>query len=194
MEKILAAITLSKVLSVCLFLVSIWLITIIIKKEKHNFVRGILFFIFLLAALFFVNESDNKQLTLISLRDQFFPVKALELDYSTSIQGSGLNQETIYSFNEPRPIIQLSLDNQGEYFHITNPESVNRILKQLGLPLVDSGVPEFASLTGSFYHRGQYRWENYPRGVLTLSRTRCKNKETLRFYNCVVRISISTGH
>jgi hypothetical protein len=151
------------------------------------------FFLFILLVFFFVNKQEQGHLSLIELRNHYFPTKTLKLNYRINHQGSGLSAFSVYTFDEPRPPLNVSLDNTGKYSHITNPRSVNRILKEIGLPLVETGVPELASITGSHFDRFKYRWENYPLGVLTLVKTRCQNRDTVNWYECVIKISISSG-
>lgn len=193
MDKILHAITLSRILVAAIFLTSFWLFKVIIKKEKYNFFRGILFFLFLLLAFLYVNDTQYGHLTLFGLYDQVFPAKPLELNYRTDVIGRPPNAVTTFTFYMPRPSLNITMDKNGQYFHINNPRKVNLILSQLGLPLVQTGVPELASLTGSQAHRSQYRWENYPLGVLTLVKTRCQNRDSVQFYDCVIKISITSG-
>ncbi len=195
MEKILELITLSKALGAALFLASIWLMTIIIKKQRHNLFRGMLFFLFMLLAFLYVTESDNSNLTLNGLIHQFFPTKPLELNYRTaSFQKSDGTKEIVYYFDEPRPRLKVSLDDKGKYSHITNPESLNRVLRQLGLPEVKTGARELASITGSHLHGSIYQWRNYPHGLLTVEKTRYQNRDALVAYDCVAKISISPGY
>ncbi len=195
MEKILEAITLSRALGAALFLASIWLVAIILKKQKHNLFRGILFFLFLLLAFLYVNESDSSKLTLNGLIHHYFPTKALELNYRTaSFQRPNGTEETIYYFDDPRPPLKVSMDEQGKYSHITNPTSLNLVLKKLGLPEVKEGAPELASITGSNLHGSIYQWKNYPHGILTVEKARFQNRDALVAYDCIAKISVSPGY
>jgi nicotinic acid mononucleotide adenylyltransferase len=82
------------------------------------------------------------------------------------------------------------MDADGKYFHITNIKAINEILSRMGLPQVKKGAQELVSITGSDSHKNLYRWDDYPKGILILERTICKNKQTLETFNCLAAITI----
>jgi hypothetical protein len=193
MEKILAVITLSRILGVFLILASIWLLKIIIKKEKGTIASAILFFLFLLVSFLYVSGSKYSEFTLLDLHAQLFPQKSLLLNYHVRKTGTPPHELTVYRFQEPRPPLKVVLDSRGKYSHIKDPGSLNRILKQLGLPEVKTGVPELSSITGSYIHASQYRWPDYPLGVLIVVKDRSQDRDAVIFYDSVIKISISSG-
>ncbi|MFQ5721627.1 MAG: hypothetical protein ACE5GI_03975 [Candidatus Aminicenantales bacterium] len=95
-----------------------------------------------------------------------------------------------YVFQEPRPKLILSLDEKGKYLNLKDISPLNKVLKQLGLPPVNSGAPELASITGSRFDINHCRWDNYPKGILIIERTQCKNKKTYQTYHCLATLTI----
>jgi hypothetical protein len=83
------------------------------------------------------------------------------------------------------------MDPKQNYFHIKNVDSVNRVLEYLGLPKVKKAVPELASITGSRNDLYLYRWEDYPLGILTITRDICQDRDRLESYQCIVAVTIS---
>jgi hypothetical protein len=61
---------------------------------------------------------------------------------------------------------------------------INEVLGFLSLPLIDRNVPELESLTGSRYDRGEYLWNDYPLGPMTIRRG-------LSTYDGISKITIS---
>lgn len=189
MQNFVGQITLVNILSVMLLLASIWLLVIIIQKKTGYIFRGMVFFLFVLMALIYFQQSDAKKYTLSDIRYALFPIKNLTLNYHTE-EDSNPGTIVRYVFDDPKPRIHLSMDKSGKYFHITNITVLNEILKRMGLPRVKSGAKELASITGSNSQQNLYRWEDYPRGILMLERTICKNRQTLESFNCLVSITI----
>lgn len=188
MPAFLANISLITILSLLLFIASIWLLLIIIQKKTGYIFRAIVFFLFVLLALIYFQQSDVNKYTLNDLRLAVFPKKMPHYLFEL-VEDRG-DVVARYTFYDPKPRISLSLDKSGKYFHIANVATVNHILDYLNLPRVKSGVKELAFITGSNRDISLYRWENYSRGVLILERTICRNKKTLETYNCVDKITI----
>ncbi|MGD8537173.1 MAG: hypothetical protein PVI66_00500 [Candidatus Aminicenantes bacterium] len=189
MPDILGQITLVNILSVLLLIASIWLLLIIIQKKTGYMFRGMVFFLFVLLALIYFQQSDAKKYTLSDIRYALFPVKSLMLNYHTE-EDSHVGTIVRYVFDDPKPRIPVSMDKSGKYFHITNITIVNEILSEMRLPRVKKGAQELVSITGSSAHKNLYRWEDYPRGILLLERTICRNRETLDTFNCLAAITI----
>ena len=189
MPDILGQITLVNILSVLLLIASIWLLLIIIQKKTGYMFRGMVFFLFVLLALIYFQQSDAKKYTLSDIRYALFPVKSLMLNYHTE-EDSHVGTIVRYVFDDPKPRIPVSMDKSGKYFHITNITIVNEILSEMRLPRVKKGAQELVSITGSSTHKNLYRWEDYPRGILLLERTICRNRETLDTFNCLAAITI----
>lgn len=189
MQDLLGQITLVNILSVFLLIASIWLLVIIMQKKSGYMFRAMVFFLFVLLALIYFQQSDAKKYTIYDVKYALFPKKSLALNYHTEEDSQ---QGTIvrYVFDEPMPKIPVSMDKDGKYFHITNITVLNEILSRMGLPRVKKGARELVSITGSNSHKNLYRWDDYPRGVLVLERTICKNKQTLDTFNCLASLTV----
>ncbi len=190
MEGILEYLSLTKVIGVLLFLASLWLLRIILKNDRRNLFKGVILFLFFLMVLLYINQSDSRKLTFADVRDMVVPVRPLELNYLVR-QGKGnASNITTYYFENPQPRLVLRLDNNGKYLHITNPDSLNRVLNALKLPEVKTGAQELVSITGSQLHASLYRWEDYPKGILIVEKTIYQNRATLESYPCIANIQI----
>jgi hypothetical protein len=95
-----------------------------------------------------------------------------------------------YIFTVPGPPLSVTLDSEQKYFRIKDIYSVNRILEYLDLPRVKTAVEELASITGSPNDVNLYRWTKYPRGILTIERGICQEKDRLDSYQCISKITI----
>jgi hypothetical protein len=188
MSGLLAQITLVNILSVLLLIASVWLLVIIIQKRIGYMFRGMMFFLFVLLALIYFQQSDAKKYTLSDVRYALFPKKGLTLNYYVDEDSQGAIVR--YIFEDPKPRIPVSMDSNGKYFHIKNITVINEILDRLRLPRITKGAQELALITGSISHVNLYRWDDYPLGVLIIERTLCRNKETLDTFNCLAAITV----
>lgn len=190
MANFFSSITLTEVIGLGMILAAIWLIKVMAKKEKENYFRGVALFVFFLAAFVYVNQSDTSKWTLTDIKNRFFPSKITDLKYRVTEGMKGNQEYTRYVFLEPLPRLDVSMNKTGVYFHITNPASVNRVLKTLNLPLVNEGTKELSSITGSQYDTSLYRWEDYGLGILELEKTLGRNRDSLTTYHTIVHITI----
>ncbi len=188
MPGLLAQLTLVNILSVLLLIASVWLLVIIIKKRTGYIFRAMMFFLFVLLALIYFQQSDAKKYTLSDVRYALFPKKGLTLNYYIDEDAPG--EIVQYIFEDPKPRIPLSMDANGKYFHITNITVINEILDRLQLPRIKKGAKELALITGSSSHVDLYRWDDYPLGVLIIERTLCRNKDTLATFNCLASVTV----
>jgi len=189
MAEILGRITLVNILGVLLLIASIWLLVIIVKKKTGYIFRGMVFFLFVLLALIYFQQSEAKKYTLSDVRYALFPKKSLPLIYHVA-EDSQPGTVVRYVFDDPKPRIPLSMDKNGKYFHITDITAINDILSKMKLPRVKEGAKELASITGNNSQQNLYRWDDYPRGILTIERSICRNRETLNSFNCIIAITI----
>jgi hypothetical protein len=190
MEAILEYVTLTKIIGVLLFLASFWLLRIILKNDRRNLFRGIVLFLFFLTVLLYLNQSDIDRMSVADVRGMIFPERPLELNYYMK-QGKGnASHITTYYFEDPQPRLKLTLGENGKYLHLTNPDSLNRVLAHLKLPLVKTGARELVSLTGSQLDAMLYRWDDYAMGTLIVEKTTYQNKETLESYPSISNIQI----
>jgi hypothetical protein len=184
----LGQIPLTAILSVLLFIASIWLLVIIIQKRTGYMFRAMVFFLLVLLALIYLQQSDSSKYTINDVKLALFPETTPIYNYRH--EGERGNIIASYFFTDPRPRLKLSMGASGKYFHITDVTSLNRILLHLKLPKVKSGVKELASLTGSDTDNFVYRWDDYSKGILIIYRTLCRKRETLDTFNCLERIII----
>jgi hypothetical protein len=190
MEAVLEYLTLTKIIGLLLFLASLWLLRIILKNDRRNLFRGVILFLFFLTVLLYINQSDTYKITVADVRDMIFPVRPLELNYYVREGKGAAGNITTYYFEDPQPRLNLTLDANGTHLHITNPDSLNRVLSGLQLPLVKTGARELSSLTGSQLDAMLYRWDDYALGTLIVAKTIYQNKETLESYPCISNIQI----
>jgi hypothetical protein len=189
MQDILGQVSLVTLLSVMLIVASIWLLVIIVKKKTGYMFRGMVFFLFVLLALLYFQQSDAKKYTLSDVKSAFFPEKTLILNFHTE-EDSRRDTVVRYVFDDPMPKIPVSMDKDRKYFHITNIAPINKILIRMGLPPVKKGAHELTSITGSSSDKNLYRWEDYPKGILVIERAVCKNKQTLETFDCLFSVTI----
>jgi len=191
MGDFIASITLPEAISFFLFLSSFWLLKILIKGEKENFIRGVILFLFLLLGLLYLNQSEAKKITLSDVTSHFFPIKEPAYNYSVE-KGriKSMGEYTKYVFQDSKPKLNLKMDDSHRYFHMVNPLSLNKVLKELGLPELDSGTKELASITGSRNDLSIYRWDDYPPGILIIERGSCIDKSQMNRYHCLSVLTV----
>jgi len=191
MREFTASVTLPEAIAVLLFLSSFWLLKILIRGEKENFIRGVITFLLLLLGLLYLNQSEAKKITLSDVTSTIFPKKEQEYNYTVE-KGTSKNrgEYTEYIFNNPKPKLKLKMDSSHRYFHMENPSSLNKVLNELGLPKLKSGTKELASITGSQNDIYLYRWDDYPPGILIMERTTCIDKSSVTRYHCLAVLTL----
>ena len=194
MENILKTIPINWITAVLMILVSLWLIALIIRKERAFITRAVLLLLFFLSIHLYLNFSDPSTITIFDVKDALFPPKPLILDYQVSTRHTFEATFTRYVFKEPLPRLSLKMDESTKYFHIEDIRPINRILRQMGLPEVKQGAPELVSLTGQRFHISQYRWEKYPLGIMTMEKTLCQDTDALETYHCLISIRIRSRY
>jgi len=186
MGPFISSITLPEAIAFLLFLSSFWLLKILIKGEKENFIRGAVLFLFLLLGLLYLNQSEAKKITISDVTSYFFPKKEQEYKYTIEKgKTRDRGEYTKYIFQDPKPKLDLKMGPSHRYFHMKDPSSLNKVLNELGLPEVESGAKELASITGSLQDIYLYRWEDYPPGILLMERTSCIDKSSMNRYDCL---------
>jgi hypothetical protein len=191
MGEFISSITLPEAISILLFLSSFWLLKILIKGEKENFIRGVILFLFLLLGLLYLNQSEAKKITLSDVTSFILPHKEKEYNYTIEKGQSKDRGEYIkYIFKDPKPKLNLKMGPSHRYFHMKNPSSLNKVLNELDLPELKSGTKELASITGSPHDLYYYIWDDYPPGVLIMERTTCIDKSSISRYHCLSVITL----
>jgi len=186
--------TLRTIVFVLLALVAVWILRILVKREAENIVRTLLFAVFLIAILVYLQHTGFEKITWGNVKGQvketFFPEKIPNYVYEKEETDSGGTNSVRYIFTVPGPPLSVTLDAEQKYFRIKDIHSVNRILEYLHLPKVQSAVQELAAITGSVNDVSLYRWTRYPLGVLTIERGICQERDRLDSYHCIAKITV----
>lgn len=194
MEKFLETVKTTDIIGVFLAISALYLIIILVKRDKGRLTRGLALALILLAAFIFFSQNPKYKVTLAELRNQMFPASIPPIYYQVTHPRVGNVIHTVYRFDPPFPRLSVRLDKRGEYFIILNPESVNRVLRQLNLPEVEGSCRELIAITRDPGHVSLFQWENYALGSLLLQKDFCLDKEGLLNQHCIVRITIIPKH
>lgn len=190
----MAAATLKYIVLVLIALSAIWFIRVVVKRETENLLRSALLIILLLAAFIYLQGTKAEKITWAGIKqevkDTFFPEKPLHYIYYKDEGITGNRRFIRFFFESPGPRLSLVLDSSQKYFHIKNTHSVNRILEYIGLEKIKAPVPELASITGSRSDLNLYRWDDYPKGTLTIERAICQDRDRLESYQCIVSVTV----
>lgn len=192
MPDFISNLTITDLLGGVLFLISLWVLKVIIRKEKEFIIRGLTIFLVLLFGLIYLNQSDHRDLTIGELAGNLFPQRVYTYDYYVDEGTNTQGRYVRYVFEPPRPRIKLKMAEKGKYLNFSDPDSLNRVLKFLELPLVQSGTPELASLTGTALDANLYEWPNYSMGKLIAARGLCRDEDTAQTFHCLLQITIIT--
>ena len=191
MQTILQAANLKTIFTILLVFSSLWLLRIILSKEKRSLFRAVILFLLFLMTLVYLQQSNSEKISLSDFTALFSSRSADKYTYHVERGHTGRLQYTRYVFEAPLPKLKLSLDESGKYFHLRNFAPVNRILAQLNLPLIHKGVPELNSITGADLDKYHYRWDDYPPGILVLEKTTIQGTTTFDKLHCVANITIT---
>lgn len=194
MENVLRFITLNMIISTLLVLISLWLIVLIIRKERAFITRAVILLLLVLSVHLYLNFSSPSTITIADIRNSLFPTKPLQLNYRTETHHTPEATYTRYVFRKPYPRIFVSMDVNAKYFHIEDIRPINRILREMNLPEIEQGTPELVSITGNKIHISNYRWEKYPLGILTMQKTLCQDMDSLDSYHCLMTIEIRSRY
>jgi hypothetical protein len=198
----IATATLRTIVLVLLGLCIVWIVKVLVKREFETLARALIVTALIGGAFLYLTETKLTYVSWESLKRDIFPPKVHPYTYikqeSNPIAGSRLVR---YLFPAPgpegsepgpSPKLKVTLDPNGRNYHITDVEPVNRVLEDLGLPLVKSGVRELAAVTGRLTDVNYYRWDDYELGILTIERSLCNDKDSLVRYHCLVRLTIQS--
>ncbi len=182
----------AKTVVLVLFGLSIlWIIVIVIRNDMQTIVRALLVAAVLGLGLYYVSNTKLERLSFTAIRDDLFPVKARAYTYTKREATVGGQMTTTFIFDDPGPPLSVALMNGGKYMAIKDVRSVNVVLQYLGLPPVDAGVPELASITRRSLDADKYRWDDYSRGVLLLERGICRDMTSAQSFTCIARITVT---
>ena len=190
MEEIFNSITLQKIATVLFILSAFLLLKSVFKKERKNIGLSFLVFICFGFALFYIQQNESRNLSLIEIKELILPSPLPDYAYYVEEGYEGGNPYTRYTFEDPKPKLSLSADKERRYLRISRITTINIVMDYLDLPKVTKAVPELASITGSSRDASCYRWDDYPLGILLIKRTLCSNIEKISTYSCISSITI----
>jgi hypothetical protein len=181
----------AKTVFLILFGLSIlWIIVILIRNDMQTIVRALIVAAVLGLGLYYVNQTKLETLSFRAIKEELFPVKGRAYTYTRrDSQDAGMPAST-YIFEDPGPPLPLVMMSGGKYMAIKDIRPVNVVLEYLGLPPVDKGVSELASVTGRKIDSDKYRWDDYARGVLLLERGYCRDMASAQSFTCISRITV----
>jgi hypothetical protein len=194
----------AKTIFLVLFALSIlWVVKVVVKREFETLVRALVVTALIGGALLYLQSTKHPSLSWEIIKGDIFPSK--ERPYSFIKQESGTEGSRFIRYlfpapgpdgsdSGPSPQLKLTLDPNGRNYHITDVGPVNRVLRDLGLPPVKSGVRELSAVTGRLTDVNYYRWDDYELGVLILERGLCNNKDSLERYHCIVSLRIQNRY
>ncbi len=194
----------AKTIVLVLFALSIlWVVKVVVKREFETLVRALIVTALIGGALLYVQGTKNTYLSFKIIKGDIFPSGTRSFTFTKQEFTTGGGRAVRYHFpatrpdgtaSGPSPQLKLTLDPNGKNYHITDIEPVNLVLGELGLPLVKSGTPELASVTGRIADVNYYRWDDYEMGILTLERGLCNDKDSLERYHCIVSLTIQNRY
>ena len=183
--------TAKTIVLVLLGLAVLWIIVIIVKNDMQTIIRALIVAALLGLGLYYLDHTKLEKLSFAAVKNDLFPVEERAYTFQkTESQTVGGGTTTTYVFQEPGPLLSLSLMEGGKYMAIKDLRTVNMVLEHLGLPPVDKGVPELASITRNTLDADKYRWDDYRLGVLTIERGICRDMSTAQTFPCIARITI----
>ncbi|UCC40111.1 MAG: hypothetical protein JSV96_01245 [Candidatus Aminicenantes bacterium] len=190
MEEMLNTITLQKIVTVLLILSTFLLLKSVFKKERKNMRLSFLVFICFGFVLFYIQQNEARNLSLNEIKELILPSPPPDYAYHVDEGYEGGIPYTRYTFEDPKPKLSLSADRENRYLRISRITTINIVMDYLSLPKVNKAVPELASITGSLQDTSRYRWDDYPLGVLLITRTLCSDIEKISTYHCISSITI----
>jgi hypothetical protein len=192
MDAVIELLTIENITILVLGLTAIWLLRTVVKKDKRRIFSAVVFLVIALAAYIYINQSDMRKFNVTEIGSLLSPGGPEEMKYRVETRESGISNVgfTRYVFEDPKPKLKLTLDKSG-YFHLNDVSLINKFLKSVGLPQVEEGRRELASITGSNLDLYMYRWDDYEPGILVVERALCKSESSLTSYQCLAHITIT---
>jgi len=169
----------------------LWIVILVIKNDMETIVRALIVTALLGLGVYYVNATKLESLSFRAIKEDLFPVRARAYTFEKREGTFDGRPATTYVFDDPGPALSLAMMSGGKYMAIKDVRPVNAVLQNLGLPPVDEGVAELASLTGRTIDADKYRWDNYPLGLLILERGICRDMTTAETFTCIVRITLA---
>lgn len=184
--------TVKTVLLILFGLSILWIIVILIRNDMQTIIRALIVTALLGLGLYYINQTKLEKLSFTAIKEELFPVKARAYRYERREGLTDGRPITTFVFEDPGPPLSLAMMNGGKYLSIKDIRPVNVVLQYLGLPPVNKGVPELASITGQRLDTDKYRWDDYEKGVLLVERGFCTNMSASQTFTCISRITVTS--
>ncbi len=193
--------TLRTVVLVLFGLSVVWVVKVVVKREFETLARALIVTALIGGAFLYLQQTKHPSISWAILKNDIFPPNASPYTFTRGESNAAGIRTVIYLFPAPGPEgtepgpcprLKLVLDSNERHYDLTDVEPLNRVLEDLGLPLVKSGVRELAAVTGRLNDVNTYRWDDYELGILTIERGLCVNKDSLERYHCLVRMTIQS--
>ncbi|MGZ5438625.1 MAG: hypothetical protein ACXWFJ_02140 [Candidatus Aminicenantales bacterium] len=182
----------AKTVFLVLFGLSIlWIIIILVRNDMQTIIRALIVTALLGLGLYYFNQTKLETLSFRAIKEELFPVKARAYTYTRRDSQDAGRPTSTFIFDDPGPPLSLALINGGKDMAIKDVRSVNVVLEYLGLPPIDAGVVELASITGKTIDADKFRWDNYVQGVLLLERGICRDMTAAQSFTCIARITVT---
>ena len=182
----------AKTVILILFGLSIlWIVIIIVRNDMQTIVRALIVAALLGLGLYYVSQTKLETLSFRAIKEELFPVKTRAYTYTQRETNDAGRTITTFIFDDPGPPLSLVMMSGGKYMAIKDIRPVNVVLAYVGLPPVDAGVSELASVTGRTIDADKYRWDNYAGGVLLLERGICRDMTSAQSFTCIARITVT---
>jgi hypothetical protein len=169
----------------------LWIIVIIVRNDMQTIIRALIVTALLGLGFYYLNQTKLETLSYKAIKEELFPVKARAYTYTRRDSQNAGSPTTTFIFDDPGPPLSLVLINGGKDMAIKDVRSVNVVLEYLGLPPVDAGVAELASISGKTIDADKFRWDDYAQGVLLLERGICRDMTAARSFTCIARITVT---
>jgi hypothetical protein len=182
--------TAKTVLLILFGLAILWIIIIVVRNDMETIVRALVVTALLGLGLYYVTHTKLESLSFQAIKEDLFPIKARSYNFHKRDTLFDGQPATAYVFDDPGPTLSLVLMEGGKYMAIQDIRTVNAVLKFIGLPPVEEGVPELASITHRGLDSDKFRWDNYQSGYLIIERGICRDMTTAETFTCIARITV----
>ena len=169
----------------------VWILVIIIRNDMQTIIRALVVAALLGLGLYYLHHTKLETLSYRAIKEELFPVESRAYQFDRREGSVGGKPFTMFVFQDPGPPLSLVMMSGGKYMAIKDTRSLNVVLEYLGLPPVEKGASELASITGSTLDADKYRWDDYAGGILLLERGICRDMTSASTFTCIARITVT---
>ena len=169
----------------------LWIIVIVVRNDMQTIIRALVVAVLLGVSLYYLDHTKLEKLSFTTIKEDLFPVKARAYTYVRRDSNDAGRPVTTFVFDDPGPPLSVAMINGGKYMAVNDIRTVNVVLQYLGLPPVEAGVPELASITNRSIDADKYRWDDYPGGILLIERGICRDMTSAQTFTCIARITVT---